>query len=217
MTHRSDLAPSGPAAVPGGRRRAAGRRAVPAGMRPRRRRDDVAGTPRHGIGDLWDRPSPLGALPESIRAASRPIHRRDHKRWEFFTIQCGAPSSQECSLRPRRGVQKTPGKPLGGMSQHGMSSARRSFAVATAPGRGPASNLSREPPPAVMSRTLSPTWTSSRNFIQSAPLVVADRAHRRRPAAPDGVGQPIMPPHPCRPASIAPARSSLDPELSIPS
>ena len=178
MTRRSDLAPSGPAAVPGGRRRA-----VPAGMRPRRRRDDAAGTPRHGIGDFWDRPSPLGALPESVRGASRPIHRRDHKRWEFFTIQCGAPSSQECSLRPRRGVQKTPGKPLGGMSQHGMSSARRSFAVATAPGRGPASNLSREPPPAVMSRTLSPTWTSSRNFIQSAPLVVADRAHRRRPAA----------------------------------
>jgi len=100
MTHRSDLAPSGPAAVPGGRRRAAGRRAVPAGMRPRRRRDDAAGTPWHGIGDFWDRPSPLGALPESVRGASRPIHRRDHKRWEFFTIQCGAPSSQECSLRP---------------------------------------------------------------------------------------------------------------------
>jgi hypothetical protein len=33
------------------------------------------------------------------------------------------------------------------MYQHGMSSARRSFAVATAPGRGSASNLSREPPP----------------------------------------------------------------------
>ena len=152
------------------------------------------------------RPGRISADPPSRPQAVGILH---YTMWRPLKPRVLAPSAP--------GRAKNAWKTLGGMSQHGMSSARRSFAVATAPGRGPASNLSREPPPAVMSRTLSPTWTSSRNFIQSAPLVVADRAHRRRPAAPDGVGQPIMPAHPCRPASIAPARSSLDPELSIPS